>query len=233
MADARWCLLPLLGLSSCLVPGLEVGPGQGGTGGAATSVAGTGGVVGGASAGDATSVAGGGASGQSVGGSGGSEMGGQAGGGTVEVRCEDFPIMPKSTWMVAASYSSLTGAEGDPLYNPPSHAIDDDPTDRWASGTAQRDDLWFHVDFGAPVAVSEVTLEQGVNLDDYPRGYSISLSSRHTDFDAPSSATGQGAAASESVIPLDHRAVGRYMLIKQTGTATKWWSIAEINVACH
>jgi len=162
-------------------------------------------------------------------------LAGGGSGGAAEPRCEDFPIPPKSIWMVAASSSSLgTLAQADPLYNPPTNAIDDSLTDRWASGQAQATEgQWFHIDFGTTVAVSEVTLEQGTNVDDYPRGYEISLSYRHTDFDAAASATGQGAAVSESVIPLDKRAIGRYMLIRQTGSAERWWSIAEVNVACH
>jgi len=209
---APWLLLPLLGLSSCVVPGLELGPGQGG---AATS---------GAAGGSGTSPLGG-----------ASALAGGGSGGAAEPRCEDFPIPPKSIWMVAASSSSLgTLSETDPLYNPPTNAIDDSLTDRWASGQAQETDgQWFHVDFGTTVAISEVTLEQGTNLDDYPRGYEISLSYRHTDFDAAASATGQGAYVSETVIPLEKRAVGRYMLVRQTGAAERWWSIAEINVACH
>jgi endo-1,3(4)-beta-glucanase len=206
-----WLLLPLLGLSSCVVPGLELGPAQGGSGGG-PAIAGDGGTGGGATA--------------------------QAGtaGAPLEIRCEDFPITPKLTWMVAASSTSLgNGTATDPLYNPPSHAVDGNMNDRWASGQAQDGDAgqWFHIDFGATVALSEVTLEQGMNLDDFPRGYEISLSYRHTDFDAVASAKGVGAAVSESVIPLEERAIGRYMLIRQTGAAERWWSIAEINVACH
>jgi hypothetical protein len=204
-------LLPLLGLCSCVVPGLELGPAEGGSGGGGAAFAGD------SAIGGAVAQAG-------------------SGGAPAEIRCEDFPITPKSLWMVAASSSSLgNGTEMDPLYNPPSHAVDGNMNDRWASGQAQDGEAgqWFHIDFGATVALSEVTLEQGTSLDDFPRGYQISLSYRHTDFDAVASATGVGASVSETVIPLEQRAIGRYMLIRQTGAAERWWSIAEINVACH
>lgn len=182
---------------ACAVPGLEIGPGQGGS------------------------------AGEAAGGSGGA-------GGSSEVRCEDLPIPPKATWEVAAFSASLgTGDAEDPLNNPARNAVDDRLDDRWASGQPQQAGQWFHVDFGATVALSEVTLRQGPHLDDYPRGYAISLSYRHTDFDAVASVSGQGASVSEAVIPLGERAVGRYMMIQQTGEAEKWWTIAELDVACH
>jgi hypothetical protein len=105
--------------------------------------------------------------------------------------------------------------------------------ERWASGQPQEDGQWFHVDFGVEVALSHVILQQGRDLDDFPRGYEISLSDRHTDFDAAARASGHGASVSEKVIPLDRPALGRYLLIKQTGSAKSWWSIAEISVECH
>jgi hypothetical protein len=124
--------------------------------------------------------------------------------------------------------------EGDPLYNPPAHVTDGSLDERWASGTPQEaDGQWFHVDFGRDVAVSEVTLQQGQSLRDFPRGFAISLSHRHTDFDARACAQGTGAPVSEQVIPLGEKAVGRYLMIRQTGSSETWWSIAELDVACH
>jgi len=228
-ARALW-LLPLLGPSACVVRGLEIGPERGGAAGALTGGSTSGGS---ASGGDSSGAAG--SSGNPASGNGPAQAGGSGGGAALEVGCEDLPIPPKSLWTVIASTTSLgTMIPTDPLYNPPSNAIDGLMTDRWATGTAQAaDGQWFHIDFGTTVAISEVTLEQGTNLQDYPRGYEISLSYRHTDFDADASARGQGVSVSEIVIPLKKRAVGRYMLIRQTGTAERWWSIAELNVACH
>ncbi|MDF3068693.1 MAG: hypothetical protein K0R38_4294 [Polyangiaceae bacterium] len=60
-----------------------------------------------------------------------------------------------------------------------------------------------------------------------------SLSHRHTDFDARACAQGTGAPVSEQVIPLGEKSVGRYLMIRQTGSSETWWSIAELDVACH
>jgi len=210
-------LLPWLASTACVVPGLELGPAQGGAAGSAGG------------GGGAPTSAGTPASGGTK-----SDQAGSNGRTPPEPRCEDLPIPPKSAWMVAASSSSLgDGTETDPLHNPPAHAIDGTTTERWASGQPQEDGQWFHIDFGASAAISEVTLQQGTDIDDYPRAYEISLSYQHTDFDAVASATGQGASVSETVIPLAKLSVGRYMLVRQTGTAPRWWSIAELDVACH
>lgn len=233
-------LLPLVSVSACLVPGLEVGESTAGTSGAA----GHGGVIffadGGATAAGGAGGAGGAAGtfgSQSGAGGVSSGAGGDAPetGGRGPLHCDDRPIPPKSEWKVSASNSSKGSLrEEDPLFNPPEHAVDGSLSERWSIGLKQEAvDQWFHIDFGREVAVSELTLQQGVDLDDYPRGYAISMSNRHTDFDAQACIEGKGSPVSESVIPLGAMAVGRYLLIKQTGTGERWWSIAELDVACH
>jgi len=186
--------------------------------------------------GGAAGVAGvlGGSSSSGVGSDGGAGSVGVGGDGGNVVRCDEHPISDKAKWSVTASSSSLgTGKETDPLYNPPGHVADGALDSRWASGQPQDVGQWFHVDFGVEVALSHVILQQGRDIDDFPRGYEISVSDRHTDFDATARATGHGASVSEAVIPLEQPVVGRYLLIKQTGSAKSWWSIAEISVECH
>lgn len=229
--QSPWLLLALLGPSACLVPGLEVGSEQSAAG--SSSIGGDGFTLGGAQAVGGTLLGFAAAAGT------GSESGAEAGlgGGAARaavVRCEEHPVPAKELWAVTASSSSLgSGIETDPLYNPPSHVADGALDERWASGQPQEDGQWFHIDFGVDVAVSHVILQQGRDIDDFPRGYEISVSERHTDFDAIARASGHGASVSETVIPLEIPVVGRYMLIKQTGSAKVWWSIAEISIECH
>lgn len=241
MALREWLLLLPLGcVSACLVPGLEVGERAGETGGAG----GHGGVMffpdGGAASASGAATAGtfgslGGEGGAAIVGGTGSIGGGAGLGGRAALHCDDRPIPPKSEWKVSASNSSKGSLkEEDPLFNPPQHAIDGSLSERWAIGKPQEPvDQWFHIDFGREVAVSELTMQQGVDLDDFPRGYSISVSNRHTDFDAHACIEGKGSPVSESVIPFGTMEVGRYLLIQQTGTGPRWWSIAELDVACH
>lgn len=230
MRRALWLLL--LAPSACLVPGLEVGPEQSAVAGSTATSGAAGATSGGAgSAAEGGSEANGGS--EPNGGASRPAAGGSAG-NPAEPRCDALPIPPKSMWSVTASSSSLgNGTEQDPLHNPPEQAIDGTMGERWASGLPQEEGQWFHIDFGATAAISEVTLRLGTDIDDYPREFEISLSYRHTDFEAVALASGHGASVSESVIPLDKKSVGRYLMIRQTGNAPRWWSIAEIDVACH
>ena len=169
-ALAALCLpLALFGTSSCLVAGLEVGPGEDAAGSSGGS---------GAFSGSPFASSGSGGSAWNGGGTLGIGAGaGTAGtdggaGGEVLVRCEDHPISDKSRWSVTASSSSLgKGIETDPLYNPPSHVADGALDERWASGQPQEDGQWFHVDIGVEVALSHVNMQKGRDLEDFPRVY--------------------------------------------------------------
>jgi hypothetical protein len=134
-------------------------------------------------------------------------------------------------WIASASSSSLENEPGDLLYNPPATALDGDRSTRWSSGKAQSGNEWFQVDFGLPLAVSHVTLDLGVDAavqsyPDYPREYALSISDRDRDLAAPILASGQGKAPlTEIDFP---KAVGRYLLIRETGHSEDWWSIHEL-----
>jgi len=254
LSALRWLRAALLlsCASGCLVPGLEVGERQDAAAGARSGGSGSDSAEGGGGAAPFP-VAGKPAVYPGFGASAGAETGGTnagdggalgkpegaaGGGGSPEkpvVHCADFPITDKSLWTVTAFKSSLgNGDESDPLYNPAKHLADGSIKERWASGLPQRaEGQWIDIDFGQTVALSELTFEQGTDLQDYPRGYAISMSSRHTDFDQVPCTRGEGASVSETVVPLGELQVGRYLMIRQTGEGPHWWSIAELDVACH
>jgi hypothetical protein len=76
----------------------------------------------------------------------------------------------------------------------------------------------------------------GDSPDDYPRGYAARFSSTAIDPAAPSVpvlVSGNGVAATDTVLKLPTKATARYALISQTGSAQgHWWSIAEIQAEC-
>jgi hypothetical protein len=212
---APFWLLPTLALGAlggCLVPTLEVGSAaDGGTGTTSATM-----TMGGAT--------------------GASGSGGQAGlpNDDRNPLCKMLPITPKSSWIASAStYSIGTGVESDPLFNPPAHVADGSLDERWASGAPQTNGQWLQIDFGETIAVSHVILEQGTSMEDFPRSYRLSLSDQSEDFGALMLAAGEGVSESQIVIPLAHTSIGRYLLIRQTGDAPKWWSVAELLVACQ
>jgi hypothetical protein len=147
--------------------------------------------------------------------------------------CAQYPLSAKATWIATASHSSLGNSqESDPLYNPPSHAHDGVIAERWSTGKPQSGNEWLQIDFGRSVAITQVTLQLGTNSSDYPRGYAARVSEMPLDFAAPVLVTGVGQPSVDSVMVLAPPAVGRYLLIAQTGSASSWWSVAVASVAC-
>jgi F5/8 type C domain len=191
--------------------------GQGAGGGAAV----------GGSSGAGPDSGGAGASVGSGGNGGNGDHGGNAGAGggnSGPGDCTEHPLTAKSTWIITASNTSAAS----PLAN-----IDDgNLLTRWSTGVSQKSD-WLQVDFGADVSLDSITLAIGDNSSDYPRAYEMRLSELTQNRSATPLASGKGQEAMDTVIDLPKPALGRYLLISQTGTINgTWWSIAELKVAC-
>jgi hypothetical protein len=142
------------------------------------------------------------------------------------------PELSPSGWAASASSSNLMNEPGDLLYNPPENALDGSLSTRWSSGKPQAGDEWFQIDFGRTVTVSSVVLDMGEDAEvqsylDYARAYSVAVSDSSEDLSAPALAEGEGAAPLTR-ISLPDGALGRYLLVRQTGEATAWWSIHEL-----
>jgi len=147
--------------------------------------------------------------------------------------CGSHPLPPKTAWVVTASHTSLGNSqESDPLYNPTSHAHDGNVSERWSTGKPQAGNEWLQVDFGRRVAMRQVTLQIGTSSSDHPRGYAARVSETPLDFASPVLVSGAGQPSVDTVIVFDPGVVGRYLSISQTGSASSWWSVAEVNVAC-
>ena len=201
--------------------------GSGGTSGSAGNAGG--GAAGGAGmSGGAGGMSGGtgGTSGNAGGGTGGSSAGsgGSGGSGGAAVRCADHPIPATSKWALTASSSSPTW----PLAN----AIDGNVNTRWSTGVDQKSD-WLQVDFGVATALDTITLMLGTSPGDYPRAYEVRVSNSSQNTTASALARGNGQQATDTVVSLPTPALGRYLLISQTGSATSiWWSVAELKIGC-
>lgn len=155
--------------------------------------------------------------------------------------CRNTPIaLPdKSVWVTTASVFSTAQFCGGDLTQVPANATDGNLGTRWSTGVAQAGDEWLEVDFGSSVTLSTVTLDAYDPAqvcggpEDYPRYYQARLSNTSLDFDAPILAEGEGML-DLTTIEFSPPAVGRYLLISQTGvTSPSWWSIAELDAACR
>jgi RHS repeat-associated protein len=130
------------------------------------------------------------------------------------------PALSRTGWVATASGTGGTDT--------PDKAIDGNGTSRWDNGANQANGQTFTLDMGAAQVVNQLTLDAGSSTGNYPRGYSVALSSDGTTFGTPV-ATGTGSTQLVTINFLTQAA--RAIRITQTGTASSnHWSIHEINV---
>lgn len=186
-----------------------------------------------ASFGGATAGAGessGGAAAGSKGGHGGggdmqsADAGEGSGGAPDQALCAEHPLTPVSTWVPSASSEHLMETAA---------ALTDSSAKRWSTGKPQSGDEWVQIDFGKPVGVRRINLQQGTaNSNDYPRQYAVRVSDTKDDFAGAASVSGVGTSGVTTTIVLPRVYTGRYLLVRQLGSSLSWWSAEEIEVSC-
>ena len=127
--------------------------------------------------------------------------------------------LPRTGWTATASPSSA----GDV----PARMLDGDPGTRWSSGTPMTAGNTVTLDLGAARTFSKVVMDSGGSTGDYARGYQIAVSGNGTTWTTVGSGTGTTAVVTAAV-PAQ---TARYVRITQTGSASSWWSIAELNLS--
>jgi beta-glucosidase len=226
--------------------GAAQGAGGSGAGGSSTgssggdATGGTGGAVGG-EGGSTVAAAGGGAGGvidaggadASLGGAGGSGGGGgvDAGKDVVDAGSPGPIVYVNSCshvhWSATASAWDTTDVAA--------HAIDGYATTRWTTGRPQSSNNDFlQIDFGAAVSFSQVVLDNsGGSADDYPRGYSIFVSSDGTTFPT-NIANGMLTTAPGPVVTITFaKQQARAVKIVSNGQTGNWWSVDEVRFDCQ
>jgi len=88
---------------------------------------------------------------------------------------------------------------------------------------------WLEIDLGCSQSFSQVVLQNGTdprNVNDYPRGYALQVSTDNVNWKQVASGTGS------TVTPIAFASVtARYIRVNQTGSSTtNWWSVDELNV---
>ncbi len=130
--------------------------------------------------------------------------------------------LDRSAWAASASSTEGGGSAA--------NAIDGSFDSRWSSGTAQTAGQWFQIDLGSVQAFDRIAFDAGNSVNDFARGYEILVSDNGTDWSTdPAIASGTGTGSLIDV-SLSTPVKARYIRIVQTGSASYWWSIAELNV---
>ncbi len=124
--------------------------------------------------------------------------------------------LDRSDWVIYASRrASITY-----------RAMDGRTSSRWSTRENQRDGQWFEIDLGKKVKFNKIVLDTSNNPNDYPRGYKVKVSNTGDYYRTAATGSGNGAV---TTIDFDEENA-RFIWIKQTGSASNWWSIGEVNV---
>lgn len=142
----------------------------------------------------------------------GTGTGGPGGPGGVET------ALDRTGWTASSSPSS-----GDAAAN----ALDGSMTTRWSTGAAMASGQSLTIDMKAVKSFNKMIMDSTGSNDDYARGFEVYVSSDGVNYgSAVASGTGSGPVV-EAVFPAQS---ARYIKVVQTGTASNWWSIRELNV---
>jgi beta-glucosidase len=104
--------------------------------------------------------------------------------------------------------------------------LDGNAATRWSSGAPMANGNTVTLDLGAARTFSRVAMDSGSSTADYARGYTIAVSTDGSTWRSVGSGAGTSALVSASI----GSQTARYVRITQTGSATSWWSIAELNL---
>ncbi len=127
-------------------------------------------------------------------------------------------LLDRTGWNATAS-SSYSG-------DSPANALDGSESTRWSTGLPESNGQWFQVDMGQVNTVSSLAIDAGGSTGDYPRGYTVLLSTDGTTLTQVASGSDSSQLLNITFAALS----ARYIRIVQTGTAANWWSIHELNV---
>lgn len=223
--------------------GGSAGANGGGAAGSGGSSAGASGTAGKSGAGGTAGSAGQGGQGGSVdGGSGGS--GGSAGSGgndggadvTIEREPPDDGLFPPNAVIGSCDpLNWITSASNSAAGNPPANAVDGLLGTRWSTGVGQAPGVYYQIDFGGFVQLSQINLNNTGSAGDHPRGYDVETSRGGVDFsNVIASGTQTDVAPPGNIVSVNFqpRAV-RYLRIQLTAASGSWWSVNDLTLGCQ
>jgi len=127
----------------------------------------------------------------------------------------------------ALSRTGWTASSNPTSGDVPANLLDGVMTTRWSTGAAMTNGQYLVVDMQAAQSFRRIVMDSTNAAGDYARGYQVFVSNDGTNWgSAVASGTG-----STPVITVDFATQSaRYIKVVQTGSASSWWSINELNV---
>ncbi|MCU7724397.1 glycoside hydrolase family 3 C-terminal domain-containing protein [Actinoplanes sp. KI2] len=138
--------------------------------------------------------------------------------GSVTVGSTGSAPLSRTGWTATAAPSSTTDV--------PARMLDGNPGTRWSSGTPMTDGNTVTIDLASPRTFGKVVMDSGGSASDYARGYRIDVSPDASTWQTVGTGTGSTAVVTATI----GSRTARYLRITQTGSASSWWSIAELNL---
>lgn len=127
----------------------------------------------------------------------------------------------------ALSRSGWTATSSPTSGDVPQNLLDGSMTTRWSTGAAMVPGQSFTVDMLATTSFTKIVMDSTGSDSDYARGYEVYVSTDGTNWgSAVTSGTGSGAIITATFATQN----ARYLKVVQTGTASSWWSIREVNL---
>jgi len=127
----------------------------------------------------------------------------------------------------ALSRTGWTASSNPTSGDVPANLLDGVMTTRWSTGAAMTNGQYLVVDMQAAQSFRRIVMDSTNAAGDYARGYQVYILSDGTNWGS-AVATGTG---STPVITVDFATQSaRYIKVVQTGSASSWWSINELNV---
>ncbi|RKP57302.1 fibronectin type III domain-containing protein [Cohnella endophytica] len=109
----------------------------------------------------------------------------------------------------------------------PANLLDGSMVTRWSTGAAMTAGQYFIIDMKSAKTFNKLTMDSTGSDSDYARGYEVYVSNDGTTW---GTAVASGAGTGPVVTATFAAQSARYIKVVQTGTATSWWSIREVNV---
>jgi beta-glucosidase len=138
--------------------------------------------------------------------------------GAVTLGGSGSTALSRTGWSATASPTSTTDV--------PARMLDGSTATRWSSGQPMANGNTVAVNLGGARTFSRVVMDSAGSTADYARGYRVDVSGDGSAWRTV--ATGSGTSALVSA-PVGTQTAS-YLRITQTGAATSWWSIAELNL---
>jgi len=104
------------------------------------------------------------------------------------------------------------------------NAVDDDASTQYQTGAGQQAGQWLQVDFGQLEPVRQIVFDTGVNVGDFPRGYTLQTSTDGTTWTTAATGAGTGQLTS---IPLSGAPI-RFARVTLTASSGNWWTVADV-----